>query len=130
MAVVGDINIKIDRLAGVNQNEAGRLPNELRDCENIIGEESGFSVFKGRKEYLDIGVGYVTAIIECVWPDEHDSLVMAGTSGIKAKEAGTVYDITGDLTFSSNIKNPIYLTKIFRARYLVGSNYLRDQAWY
>ena len=130
MAVAGDINIKIDRLAGVNQNEAGRLPNELRDCENIIGEESGFSVFKGRKEYLEPGKGYVTAITECVWPDEHDSLVMAGYSGIKAKEAGTVYNITGDLTFSSNIKNPTHLTKIFRARYLVGSNYLRDQAWY
>ena len=130
MGVKGDINIKIDKLAGVNQNEAGRSPNELRDCENIIGEESGFSVFKGRKEYLEPGKGYVTAITECVWPDEHDSLVMVGYSGIKAKEAGTIYDITGDLTFSSNIKNPTYLTKIFRARYLVGSNYLRDQAWY
>jgi hypothetical protein len=130
MAVVGDINIKIDRLAGVNQNEAGRLPNELRDCENIIGEESGFSVFKGRKLYLTPGISDVTAITECVWPDEHDSLVMVGTDGIEAKEAGTVYNITGDLTFSSSTKNPTYLTKIFRARYLVGSNYLRDQAWY
>jgi len=130
MGVVGDINIKIDQLAGINQNEGGRLPNELRDCENIIGEESGFSVFKGRKEYLDIGTGYVTAITECVWPDEHDSLVMVGTSGIKVKEAGTVYDVTGDLTFTNTNDNPTYLTKIFRARYLVGSNHRRDSAWY
>ena len=35
MAVAGDINIKIDRLAGVNQNEAGRLPNEL-DRKSVV----------------------------------------------------------------------------------------------
>ena len=130
MAVVGDINIKLDQLAGVNQNESGRALNELRECENIIGDESGFSVFKGRKEYLELGISDVTAITKCSWPDEHDSLVMVGTDGIEAKEAGTVYNITGDLTFNSDPRNPTHLTKIFRARYLVGSNYLRDQAWY
>ena len=130
MAVLGDIHLKIDTLAGVNQNEAGRLPNELRGCENIIGIEKGFRVFKGRKLYLEPGISDVLAINECVWPDEHDSLVMVGTDGIEAKEAGTVYNITGDLTFSSDPRNPTYLTKIFRARYIVGSNYRRDQAWY
>jgi len=130
MAVSGDINIRLDRLAGVNQNEAGRLPSELRDCENIIGEESGFSVFKGRKLYLEPGISNVTGIKHVVWPDTHDSLVMVGTDGIEASEAGTVYNITGDLTFSADTDNPTWMTKIFQARYLIGSNYLRDQAWY
>jgi len=130
MAVSGDINIKVDALAGVNQNTSGRLPNELRACENIIGIESGFSVFKGRTLYLTPGISNVTAITECTWPDEHDSLVMVGSDGIEAKEAGTIYNITGDLAFSSDLRNPTHLTKIFRARYLVGSNHRRDQAWY
>lgn len=120
---------EISQLRGINQ-DTGLINGELADCENIVGESEGFSVWKGRARYTPVQLGAQSALFSAVWPDEHESLVVFGECGLKAIEGGTVSDIIGDLSFDDDPRNPCHLSMFSRGRYLVGSTYLRNPAFY
>ena len=49
MAVRGRNEFKLDRLGGWNGEDSSRSIIESGDCENVVGETTGFSVWKGRQ---------------------------------------------------------------------------------
>lgn len=83
----------IGPLAGVNQ-DTNLLPRELADCKNIIGEASGFSVWKGRSRYIDHSIGAQSGLFEATFPDQHKSLVAWGGGSLKVVESGNAYDLS------------------------------------
>lgn len=122
--------VKIQTLAGVNYDENGRQPNELRRCSNIFGEASGFSVWRGRAKWTRANAGRTTFVGRIIKPNRMQTHLLIGDGRLQALEIGHFADITGDLTFNTDPRNPTHITQYLRNQYVIGSNYLRDQAWY
>ena len=130
-----DQTIRLGKLAGVNQEPVGRLPQELADCQNIIGEPSGFSVWGGRTRFSAAGLGKNRAIRNITWPDEHRSLVVVGEQGVHAIESGIIHhlDYKNDSLadeIGGDLRNPVHFTQHSYGRYLIGSFYGRQSAFY
>ena len=136
--MLNDATIRLGKLQGVNQVRVGRLPNELADCLNVIGEASGFSVWGGQNRYSKASLGQNWALYQVTWPDEHESFVVVSRNGIYAEEIGEFHFITGedriDLQFrragSSDFRNPVHFTRFQYGNYIVGSLHQRQTPFY
>jgi len=124
--------IELSVLAGFNENPAGRLLSESPDCENVIGGPRGFSVWRGRKPFFRdrLTLGANSKVFSVKWPDGHPSLMVFQDGNLGALETGILHEITGDLTFSSDKRNPISMASYSRNRYVCGADYQRSQPWY
>lgn len=131
--IQADVQIRLGKLTGINQERVGRQATDLADCQNIVGEPSGFSVWKGRVRYTKTGLGKNWGLMNVTWPDEHESLIVMTASGVKAIQAGEIYDITGDrtdLSLMTDLRNPVHFTRFSYGKYAIGSFYRRQTPFY
>jgi len=91
--MAGESKITIDVLKGVNQ-DGNLLSGEVTEACNVIGEPTGFSVWKGRTKYTKQSINGSNGLYHTIFPDGHKTLVVKGKGTLHVIESGTVYTLS------------------------------------